>query len=160
MLKEEPMLIKERLNKDDLSSFTTLNSWLEKFKLVQEICERRIIDKVDNIPQMTIQSWIERLSKLATGHELKKIWNMAKLGLFFNALSEKSLVQKLRSCKGGKTSKQCFTAAFFVAADGCKVLKPVVVWKRESPKCFKNIRKKSHTKYGTLFLKQHTMDAN
>ena len=50
MLKEEAMLIKGRLNKDDLSSFTTLNSWLEKFKLVQEICERRITDKVDNIP--------------------------------------------------------------------------------------------------------------
>ena len=32
MLKEEAMLIKERLNKDELATFTASNGWLEKFK--------------------------------------------------------------------------------------------------------------------------------
>ena len=119
------MLIKEKLNKDDLTSFTSLNGWLEKFKLAYGICEMRITDEADNVSRVTIQLWIERLPKLTTDYELKNICNMDELGLFFKALSEKTLAKKLRSCKDGKKSKQRFTAAFFVAADGSKVSEPV-----------------------------------
>ena len=92
---------------------------------------------------MTIPSWIEPLPKLTTGYDLKNIWNMDELGLFFKALPQRGLVQKSRSCKGGKNSKQRFTAAFFVAADGSKVSEPVVVWKNKSARCFKNIQNKT-----------------
>ena len=54
MLKEEAMLIKEWLNKDDLAALTALNGWLERFKLAYEICEMWIIDEADKIPQMAI----------------------------------------------------------------------------------------------------------
>ena len=64
---------------------------------------------------------------------------MDELRLFFKALSEKGLVKKSRSCKGGEKSKQRFTAAFFVAADHSKVSEPVIVWKSKSLRCFKNI---------------------
>ena len=57
---------------------------------------------------MTIQSLIKRLSKLTTGYKLK-------------SSPKKNLVEKLRSFKGVKKSKQPFKAAFFVAADGFKV---------------------------------------
>ena len=53
MLKEEGMLIKERLNKDDLTSFTALNDWLE---LVYGVHETRIKDESDSIRRRTIQS--------------------------------------------------------------------------------------------------------
>ena len=142
-LKEEVMLIKERLNKDDLTSFTTSNVCLEKLKPAYGIRETRITSKPDNIPRMTIQSWIERLPELATDYELKKICNIDELGLFFKALTEKCLVQKLRSCKDCKKSKQRFTAAFFVAVHGSKVSEPVTVWKSKSPRCFKNIQNKA-----------------
>ena len=82
---------------------------------------------------MTIQSWIERLPELTTGYELKNIRNKDGSGLFFKAfkaLPEKGLVQKSRSCKGGRKSKQRFTAVFFVGVDGSKV--SVVVWKSKS----------------------------
>ena len=32
MLKEEAMLIKENINKNDLATFTASNGWLKKFK--------------------------------------------------------------------------------------------------------------------------------
>ena len=70
---------------------------------------------------MTIQSWIERLPELTADYELKNIWNMDELGLFFKALSEKGLVEKSRSCKGGKKSKQRLITAFFVVADVSKI---------------------------------------
>lgn len=53
MLKEEGMLIKEMLNKDDLTSFTALNDWLE---LVYGVHETRIKGKSDSIRRKTIQS--------------------------------------------------------------------------------------------------------
>ena len=93
--------------------------------------------EADDIPRMTIQSWIERLPELTAEYELKDIWNMDELGLFFEALPEKGLAQKSKKCKGGKKSKQRFTAAFFVAADGSKVSQPIVIWKSKSPRCFK-----------------------
>ena len=61
MLKEEAMLIKERLNKDDLATFIASNGWLEKFKQTYGLCETRITGEADDIPRMTIQSWVESL---------------------------------------------------------------------------------------------------
>ena len=68
---------------------------------------------------------------------------MDELGLFFKALPEKGLVEKSRRCKGGKKSKQLFTAAFFVAADYSKILELVVIWKSKSLRCFKYIQGKA-----------------
>ena len=64
---------------------------------------------------------------------------MDDLGLFFKALPEKGLAGKSRRCRRGKKSKQRLTAAFFVAADGSKI----VTWKSKSPRCFKNIHGKT-----------------
>ena len=93
MLKEEMVLIKERLNKDDFTSFTASNSWLEKFKLVYGFCETRITGEADDTPRMTIQSWIERLPELTTGCELKNIWNMDKLGYSLTPCQKRALLK-------------------------------------------------------------------
>ena len=113
MLKEEAMLIKERLNKDELATFTASNGWLEKFKQTYGLRETRITGEVDDILKMTFQSWIERLPELTSGYNLRNIWNMDELGFFFKALLEKDLLEKLRRCKVGKKSKQRLIAAFF-----------------------------------------------
>ena len=113
MLKEEAMLIKERLNKDELATFTASNGWLEKFKQTYGLRETRITGEVDDILKMTFQSWIERLPELTSGYDLRNIWNMDELGFFFKALLEKDLLEKLRRCKVGKKSKQRLIAAFY-----------------------------------------------
>ena len=46
------MLIKERLNKDDLAMFTASNGWLEKFKETYGLCETRTTGEVYNIPRI------------------------------------------------------------------------------------------------------------
>ena len=134
---------KKRLNKDELATFTASNGWLEMFKQTYGLRETRIIGEANDIPKMTIQSWIERLPELASGYELRNIWNMGELGLFFKALSEKGLVEKSRRCKRGKKSKQRLKQLFFVAADGSKISEPVLMWKSKSPRCFKNIQDKT-----------------
>ena len=42
MLKEEAMVIKERLNKDDLTSFTASNGWLEMFKFARRRSQAKL----------------------------------------------------------------------------------------------------------------------
>ena len=105
MLKEE-VILKERLNKVELATFTASNGWLEKFKQTHGLRETRFTGEVDDIPKMTMQSWIELPPELTSGYELRKIWNMNELVLFFKVLPEKGLVEKSRRCKGGKNSKQ------------------------------------------------------
>ena len=85
MLNEEPILIKGRLNKGELTTFTASNGWLEKFKKTYGVRDTRITGEADDITQMAIQSWIERLPELTSGYELRNIWNMGELGLFFKA---------------------------------------------------------------------------
>ena len=70
-VKKEAMLIKERLNRDELATFTASNGWLEKFKQIYGLRGTRITGEADNIPEMTIQSWIERLSELTSGYEIR-----------------------------------------------------------------------------------------
>ena len=73
MLKEEPILIKGRLNKGELTTFTASNGWLEKFKKTYGVRDTRITGEADDITQMAIQSWIERLPELTSGYELRNI---------------------------------------------------------------------------------------
>ena len=79
----EAMLIKERLNKDELATFTASNGWLEKFKQTYGLRETRITGEADDMQKMIIQSWIESLPELTLGYELRNIWNMDELGLFY-----------------------------------------------------------------------------
>ena len=99
------MLIKERLNKDELATSTASNGWLEKFKQTYGLRETRITGEADSIPKITIQSWIEGKPELTSGYESRNIWNMDEVALFFKALPEKDLVEKSRKCKGSKKSK-------------------------------------------------------
>ena len=73
MLKEEPILIKGRLNKGELTTFTASNGWLEKFKKTYGVRDTRVTGEADDITQMAIQSWIERLPELTSGYELRNI---------------------------------------------------------------------------------------
>ena len=50
---------------------------------------------------------------------------------FFKALPTKSLAQKRKKSKGGRKFKQRITVAIFVSADGEKVVKPIVIWRRK-----------------------------
>ena len=112
MLKEEAMLIKARLNRDELAAFTASNGWLEKFKQTYGLRETRITGEADDIPRMTIQSWIERLPELTAEYELKDICNMDELGLFFKALPEKGLVQKSKNVKEVKSPNNALQRHF------------------------------------------------
>ena len=76
---------KRKIKQSELTTFTASNGWLEKFKKTYGVRDTRITGEADDITQMAIQSWIERLPELTSGYELRNIWNMGELGLIFKA---------------------------------------------------------------------------
>ena len=62
------MLKKERLNDDELVTFTASNDWLERFKLTYDL-----LGETYDVPRETIQSRIECLPELASGCRLRDI---------------------------------------------------------------------------------------
>ena len=143
MVKEEAMLVKERLQNSDYDCFNASDGWLDGWKTSYAIKDRRIVGEAGDVSKETITSWMERIVELTEGYELENIWNMDESGCFFKALPEKGLVEKGKRAKGGKKSKQRLTVAFFVNAVGEKIDQPVVIWRSKVPRCFKKLKDKS-----------------
>ena len=61
-----------------------LNSsgWLEKSKNAYGISQRSIEGESGEVPNQTIEAWMERLPKICRGYKLKDIWNMDESGCF------------------------------------------------------------------------------
>lgn len=85
-------------------------------------------------------SWKERLPQILEGYEKDNIWNMDKMGVFWQALPEHGFGQKGKRCYGGKKTKKRVTLAFFIIASGKKE-KPVFIWKSETPRCLRKFDK-------------------
>ena len=143
MLQEEALLIKEQLANPALEGFHASYGWLESFKKIHGIREYRICGEGDDVPIVTVKAWLERLPDIIKDYESCNQWNMDELGLFFEALLDKGLVQKKKSSKGGKKSKKRVTVAVFVAVDGSKAYDPVVTWPSKVPHCFRKLISKT-----------------
>jgi len=79
-----------------------------------------------NVSGATVDSWKKQLPEVLQGYAKRDIWNLDKTSVFWKALPERDFVQKGRSCKGEKKSKQRFSIAFITNVDGGKE-KPVVI---------------------------------
>ena len=71
---------------------------------------------------MTVKVWLERLPNAVKDYEPCNQWNMDELGLFFETLPNKGLVEKEKSSRGGNQSKKRMTIPVFVAADDSSTL--------------------------------------
>ena len=73
--------------------------WLDTWKRVCAIKERRIIGEAGDVAEETITSWMERIQELTKGHSSENIWNMDESGYFCNALPDKGLFEKGQEAK-------------------------------------------------------------
>ena len=87
-------------------------------------------------------SWKERLPEIVVGYAPRDVWNIDETGCLWRVLPEKGFGKKGQQCKGGKKSKHRATIAFVVNAAGESECKPIVIWKSNNPRCFKNVDKK------------------
>ena len=109
LLQEEAMEIKRRLNKEEFASFTASNGWLDSWKQTYGAKWKRLCGEADEVSTTIIQARIKRLPELCQDYEPLNMLYLAELGLFFKALSDKGLAEKMKKSKGGKKSKQSMT---------------------------------------------------
>ena len=80
----------------------------------RERTKKMLCGEADEVSITTAHVWIERLPELFLDYEPQNILNLDELGLFFNTLQEKGLMEKGKKSKGGKKSKQRMTEQFYV----------------------------------------------
>ena len=155
ILQAEACLITEKLHQPE---FKASNGWLQSFKNHYGLKQLTVSGEAADVQQKSIDGWFERLKALVQGYKLEDIWNEDETGCFYRALSDKTLAEKRKECRGRKRSKERLTVAFFANATGDKE-PPIVLGKAAKPRCFKGIRnlKKPHgvPYYAPINVKPH-----
>ena len=79
-----------------LDGFHTSNGWLKSFKTTYRIRETTTVIswEAGDIPITTVKAWMERLPELVKGYSLEDVLNTDELGLFFETLPQKGLIEK------------------------------------------------------------------
>ena len=120
-----------------MDGFKVSEGWPDKWKLSHSIKEKQISGESLDVSETTVESWMERIKELCKGYGQRDILNIDEIGCFFKPLPAKGLAQKEKEAKGGKKSEQRITVAFFVSADGGKVVKPIAIWRSKKLRCFR-----------------------
>ena len=141
LLKEKAKQIVNHLGYTD-DSFSASNGWLESWKKRHNVKQVVVSGEAGEVRGETVSSWKEWLPEIINGYNAKDIWNLDETGCYWQALPEKGFGEKGKECKGGKKAKQRVTIAFVVNAAGESEVKPIMIWKWENPRCFKNVDKK------------------
>lgn len=138
ILKEKALEIAGQLGCEE---FKASNGWLDRWKKRYNVRQMKVSGESGDVSGATVDSWKERLPDILQGYSAKDILNLDETGCFWRALPDKGFNQRTKACKGGKQSKQRITVTFIVNAVGASEAKPIVIWKSEKPRCFKNVKK-------------------
>ena len=88
--------------------------------------------------------WFEtRLSTILSNYSLADIYNVDEFGLFYQALSSKTMHFKKEKCFGGKFRKQRLTGLAAGTALG-QNLPVFIIGKANKPRCFENLKHLPH----------------
>ena len=122
--------------------FKASNGWLDRWKKRYNVRQVKVSGESGDVSGATVDSWKERLPDILQRYSAKDVWNLDETGCFGQALPDKGFNQRAKACKGGKQSKQQITDTFIVNAVVSSEAEPIVIWKSEKPRCFKNVEKK------------------
>ena len=100
--------------------------------------KKKIKGESGDVRGETVDSWKERLPELLQGYSKENIWNLDETACIWRALPDHGFSKKGSQCKGGKKAKQRITITLIANANGEKEA-AVVIWKSESPRCFKGV---------------------
>ena len=107
----------------ELTYFTASNRWLEKWKQIYSVREKRLCGEADD--RMRFPQQQDKLGlndyQLCQNYKPRKILNLDELGLFFKGLSKKILMEREKKTKGAKKSKQHMIVMFTVASEWARL---------------------------------------
>ena len=109
MLQEEALAITSELEKKE---FKASNVWLEKWKNQHNIAQKNVAGEEDDVSEITVSSWTERVKELTLNYAPQDVWNMDESKAFWKAMPERSLTEKRKRFRGGKQVKTTGNCCF------------------------------------------------
>ncbi|GBM38345.1 Tigger transposable element-derived protein 4 [Araneus ventricosus] len=121
--------------------FRESNGWLEKFKRRHGIMAKVISGESKDVDDNDSENWVtETLSKILKDYKPENSFNADETALFFQCLSQKTLIFKKENCFGGKQIKARLSAMLGANMTGHQKLKPLVIGRSKNPRCFKGAK--------------------
>ncbi|XP_045208819.2 tigger transposable element-derived protein 4-like [Mercenaria mercenaria] len=126
-----------------MTDFNCSTGWLERFKERHGITFKKVCGESKSVDLTSdrIQEWNDRLSSILREYSPENIFNADETGLFYRALSDKTLEFKNVDCHGGKQSKERLTVMVCANMSGSEKVKLLIIGKSAKPRCFKNVKK-------------------
>ena len=137
LLQEKARVFSRKLG---IENFHASNGWLESFRKRNGIVFSCLSGEAASVSEVTVNEWQARIPHICKEFEPANIFNLDETGMFYRALPTKSLVLKGDQCKGGKKAKERITVLLCCSLLGEK-LRPLVIGKSETPRCFKGVSK-------------------
>jgi hypothetical protein len=139
LIQEKARMLAVSLGHND---FTASNGWLEAWQRRFSVRLATLCGEAAAVCEDVVADWKKRLATITDGYDLADIYNADETGLYFRALSNRSMIVRDDPRKGIKTSKERITVLLACSAAGEK-LKPLVIGKAENPRCFRGVDKTS-----------------
>jgi hypothetical protein len=137
LIQEKALQIAAQLK---ITDFKASNGWLYCFCRRNNIHQVKFQGERGSVDQSIVDSYRTHLPSLVKGYQERDIYNMDESGLFWRALSDKTLAPTSKECAGGKRSKERITVSLCCNMIG-EFEKAVVIGKSARPRAFKNIKK-------------------
>jgi hypothetical protein len=136
MDQSEALAVAESLKNDQFKAST---GWLDSFKKRHNIVRNGVCGESKDMDESEVSEYKSKLLELMSPYEPKNIYNADETGLFFRALSTRSLAVKGEKRTSGKMSKERLIVLLCGNMVG-EMEKPVVIGKAAKPRCFKNLK--------------------
>ncbi|XP_018569629.2 jerky protein homolog-like [Anoplophora glabripennis] len=140
MLKQKTLMLSKSLN---ISTFTASDGWLQRFKCRQGVRFLKITgEKLSSNPEF-VYPFKEKFKEIIREHGLNsnQLYNANETGLYWQLLPDKTYVSiNEKTAPGMKTSKKRITFLGCSNASGLHKLKPLIIGKSKTPRCFRNFK--------------------
>jgi len=126
-------------NEKNLGDFKASNGWLSNFKSKNNIQYKKICGESLSADIHAANLFTENFENTVEGYIQDDIFNLDETALFWQALPDKTFIQKYKQAKGRKRDRQRVSVCLLVSMKGEK-MQPLVIGRSKKPRCFKNKR--------------------
>lgn len=121
-------------------NFKGSNGWFENFKKRNNIAFFKMCGESACVDEEVCEEFRKKISLILKDYDEKDVFNADETGLFFKCTPDKTMHVKGEACHGGKRSKERITLLFCANMNGTEKLKPLMIGKSKSPRCFSGIK--------------------